>query len=228
MLPSLSAVWGDVTTHWSTYLLTLSVIRWYVKLMKYNERRPYLVELPDPSFAYLPVVDTSGPVTFLHWSCILTFVWHWSEWQLHQFCWTFLLFMWFRAVVLWAHPFRGHSTMIPLRDVCIDHLLGVTEPLRNDESFSGHTAIVFMCGLYVQSYRWWFWLSTLAVMGLLVLSRVHYLADCLIAPPIVYSLFAWTPQVSELWTMWCGTELLRATVLTGAVCLWFWRLPCMP
>ena len=192
-------VLADVSQHWATYLLTLSVLRWYMVMMARNERRPGLVELPDPTFAYLPLRDTSVPLSCLLWTSAGVFVTHWSEWENERFCWTFILFMVFRSLVLWLHPFQGHHTQIPLRDVFIERFMGATQPMLHDASFSGHTSMLVIMGLLMSSYRWWFWCATTLTILLLVISRVHYLADCIIAPPIVYSLYQLAAPLADAW-----------------------------
>lgn len=207
--------WLNVTQNWSTYVLTLSVLQWYIGLLKSNEFRSYLVELPDPSFKYLPLYDTSVPLFVVQWSSVLNFLYHWSDWDPGQFCWTYVCFMVFRTLVLWMHPFRAHHTRQPLRDILLQLIVGESRPLDHDLSFSGHTSLLVIFGLLLESQRVFFGLATVLTIVLLILSRVHYLADCLLAPPVVYSVHVAAVTLYQWHSH--GLSLLLAAV--------FWHLP---
>jgi len=179
--------------------ITLSMVRLYIYILHSNEQRPYLVEIPDPVFKYLPIYDTSWPCAIILYFCAGHFVWHSSEVDLELCCWTFILLMIARCSILWLHPFRGHHTMIPLRDPIIDCILNVGSPLIHDCSFSGHCSTLVALGFLMPSQSQFFWWSAAITAILLVLSRVHYTADCVIAPVVAHFCFRLAHEFHQYW-----------------------------
>lgn len=190
----------DLGTYWSLYVLTLCIARWYVRNIKINEHQPHLVELPDPVYDYLPEpVDTSLPIAVILWGCTADFLWHWFDWSSAQFCVAYSLFMIVRSLILVCHPFRGCAKMIPLRDPIIELVVQSKEILKQDLSVGGHCSLLFLFGLFVPAHRWMFWIATVLTGALLVLSRVHYLADCILGPMVVYCMHALSVPLSDFW-----------------------------
>lgn len=205
----------DVT--WDVVVITLCIIVWYIRNIKLNETLPYLVELPDPLFAMLPPpVDTSLPVALILWGCTADFLWHWEDWSNMQFCWTYSLFMVLRSIIIFLHPFRGCSQMIPLRDPIIELISRPKEVFLHDNALSGHCSLLFLFGLMVPAHRWVFWACTAITSILMALSRVHYVADCILGPVSMSVMFVLSNVVREFWAThgnWWATAMICAAFL---------------
>lgn len=186
-------------------LLTLSVGVTYTKFLLKMERRTNLVELDDPLFRYLPRYDTSIPVFLLLYTTMLTFLYNWYEWDNRKLCFSLMFIFATRSFVLWTHPFKGHKDMHPLIDPIIDRFLfGVSEPNQEDLSYSGHCATICLFAWHLESYRHLYFLFAFLTSIALVSSRVHYTADCFIAPFFSYISYQCSNDMLELWQAWCG------------------------
>lgn len=204
-------------------ILGLSVLCFYMEFMARCERRTNLVEINDPLFEWLPICDTSLPIGIILWFCTLFFFANWPLWDQELTIWCFIILMISRSFVLYTHPFLGHHTMIPLRDVFIEWVTGTDqEPLRSDMSFSGHCSTLFALGLLLRPYYTFYFVATILTAILLVLSRVHYTADCLIAPIFAYWAFMMAP---ELMVFWHTHVSIIVTVLLSMGFLSFSALP---
>jgi hypothetical protein len=164
------------------------VFLWYTEFVKKLEGRNNLVELPDPLYEWLPRVDTSIPVTIILWISFAVFVLNFQQVNFHVACWSWMFFMVARATGIYLHPFKGHRDMIPLQDPIIDHFLGVSKPLRNDLFISGHCGTLSLMGMLLYPYMPYYLSACMLTALLMILSRVHYTADCLLAP--MFSLFS--------------------------------------
>nr|WP_262895170.1 sphingomyelin synthase family protein [Hymenobacter jeongseonensis] len=92
-------------------------------------------------------------------------------------------------LTLWLVPLDPPAALITLRDPVIDRLFEVTtQPIVRDLFFSGHTATMALLALAVRGRNWGrvLTLMTMAVGTLVLVQRVHYSYDVLVAP-----LFAW-------------------------------------
>lgn len=187
----------------SSIVLLVTIMVWYSQwVLPSNEVRPYLVEIPDPLFKFLPVYDTSWPVAMCLWSTTLLFVVHGNQWNKMEATWTFILLMLTRSLILYLHPFRGHHTMKPLRDVILERFIPVEKPMLHDLSVSGHTSTIVAMGLILHSYAWFCWIAAALTTAFLVLSRVHYTADCVIAPMFSFFCYHASDEAFRVWRRW--------------------------
>lgn len=165
------------------FLVLGGVLVGYICILRWNEGRPELVVIPDPLFKYLPLYDTSIPVNFILYLSSVMVALHIKELDPTLSCKTWILLMLVRTLVLWLHPFQGCPYMKPLRDPILDFIIGFhQDPLRNDCSFSGHCSTLVTFGLLLPAQQLFFFSAAFITSILLILSRVHYSADCLIAP----------------------------------------------
>ena len=149
--------------------------------LHWNERRDCVVQIYDPLFQFFPRMDTSIPVMVLMYTSIYNFGINYMELDWRATMWSFSLLFLLRIFVLYLHPFKAHEEIIPLRDVITDYLLGVSKPLVNDLSFSGHVS--FICLLSCLDSNWQYYCHCAFLCAvLMVCSRAHYTADCFIAP----------------------------------------------
>lgn len=187
-------------------LFTLCVFLWYVERVKDLETRSNLVELDDPIYKYFPVImDTSYPVTIMLWISFSWFIWNIMDINYRVACWSWIFLCFGRAIGIWLHPFKGHHDMVPLYDPIIDRFLDVGKPLRNDLFISGHCSTLTLLGLLLPNYSLMYYTFCVFTSILMMISRVHYSADCLMAP--IFATFAYsvgtTIQHIDPNIIWC-------------------------
>jgi hypothetical protein len=204
-------------------LIGLSVLFFYAWFVEYCEHRTNLVEINDPLFDYLPIYDTSIPIGIILWVQTIFFFMNWSLWDQERAIWCFVILMISRSFVLYFHPFQGHHTMEPLRDVIIEWITGTqSEPFVSDNSFSGHCSTLFALGLLLDRYKTIYFALTLITACLLIISRVHYTADCIIAPIFSYWAYNMAPH---LMTFWKESVPPIITFIVCIIFLWNSALP---
>jgi hypothetical protein len=196
-------------------LLTLGVGMCYTRYLLKMEQRSNLVELDDPLFRYIPHRDTSMSVFILLYTSMAVFFFNWDAWDNRRFCFSLIHMMITRSFVLWTHPFLGRRDMYPLVDPLIDKFMfGVDEPLLNDQSFSGHSAILCMFAWHIHAYRMLFLSLAFITSVCLVSSRVHYTADCFISVPFTYLAYMSAHNMVTIWNSVCGHG---ATIVVSVV-----------
>jgi len=197
-------------------------------LLQWNERRRYLTEIQDPLYAYLPRFDASVPVMIVLYGSFAFIGWNMKSVNVMDLCWSLNTLFICRVMVLYLHPFKGHRSMIPLRDRVIEIVQGVQEPLRHDLSFSGHVSMLTLFGFLLPSHRLWFWCSASITAVCLTCSRVHYSADCMIAPFFAYIGHCMGQFAAKMWrtnvsfevstgiglALFCAGTLIRKAMLT--------------
>ena len=198
----------------------LSATIWYTYatcILNWNEKRKYLTEIEDPIFQYVPRFDASIPVMIMLYISAVLFALNWQVWDTLQTCWTFNILFCTRSVILYLHPFKGHKSMIPLRDILLEKIQGTTTPLRNDLSFSGHVSTIVTLGLLVPHMRWFFWICGILTSICLICSRVHYSADCVIAPFFAFFAYNNSSDMQYLWSTyvpyWCSIIFIILVLL---------------
>ncbi|MBF9239225.1 hypothetical protein I2I05_17610 [Hymenobacter sp. BT683] len=148
-------------------------------------------QLADPLLALLPVHDVSAATFALIYGGIaaaLVFLLPRPPLLLRAL-WGYFLLQLLRMLTLWLVPLDPPAALITLRDPVIDRLFEVTtQPIVRDLFFSGHTATMALLALAVRGRNWGrvLTLMTMAVGTLVLVQRVHYSYDVLVAP-----LFAW-------------------------------------
>ena len=204
-------------------LLGLSVVFFYANFVDKCETRTNLVEINDPLFEYIPIYDTSLPIGIILWCCTIFFFFNWASWDQELAIWCFVILIIARCFVLYTHPFQGHHTMLPLRDVVLDWITDTqSNPRRMDLSFSGHTSTLFALGLILRHYMMFYFVCTVATAALLILSRVHYTADTIIAPVFSY----WAYKMAPLLMMfWKENVPVWATLMVCLGFVWFSAIP---
>jgi hypothetical protein len=202
-------------------LIGLSVLCSYAFFVEKCERRTNLVEINDPLFEYLPIYDTSIPIGVILWFSTVFFFLNWDAWDQELAIWCFVILMVSRSFVLFFHPFLGHHTMKPLRDVVIEYFTGTTDPWISDNSFSGHASTLFAFGLLLNRFQMLYFVLTITTACLLVLSRVHYTADCIIAPIFSFWAYHMSPHLMSFWK----SVPICMTLGICAAFLWFSAVP---
>jgi hypothetical protein len=204
---------------WISLCICIQILCWYGYIIKWNETRPYLSEINDPIFRWIgKPIDATYPVAICLYVSLAIFIYNYMYWttQMSTVLWTFILIMISRSLVLYLHPFQGHHTMIPLRDLLVETFLNETKPLRSDCSYSGHCSTIMALGLNCPpKYTMYFFILTLLSAYFLVKSRVHYSADCLLAIIFSHYCYIWSNTVHTLITQNVNHYLLYLFVGTS-------------
>jgi hypothetical protein len=199
-------------------LLCWFTVLWYGQVvLTWNEARTNLVQIDDPCFHVFPLRDTSWPVGLLQYLIVGNFLCRWQEWDLDLFMWALMAMILLRCAVLCLHPFKAHDHIIPLVDPVVDFMCKVEQPRKNDLSFSGHCALSMLMGFMLPGWTLWYGAATVVMAFLLVTSRNHYMADCLLAPFVSHACVSMAP----FWaSQWASLSLLpRLLFCTVPLCL---------
>ena len=148
-------------------------------------------QLADPLLALLPAQDHSNLIFALIYGAIAATLGYLlpRPARLLQALWAYYLLQLLRMATLWLLPLEPPAALVVLHDPLMDRLFAVTtQPIVRDLFFSGHTATMTLLTLACRGRRWRGVLGLMTVtVGLLVLvQRVHYSYDVLVAP-----WFAW-------------------------------------
>ena len=148
-------------------------------------------QLADPLLALLPAQDHSNLIFALIYGAIAATLGYLlpRPARLLQALWAYYLLQLLRMATLWLLPLEPPAALVVLHDPLMDRLFAVTtQPIVRDLFFSGHTATMTLLTLAGRGRRWRGVLGLMTVtVGLLVLvQRVHYSYDVLVAP-----WFAW-------------------------------------
>lgn len=167
------------------------------------ERRPtaLLVRLRDPVLAVLPRRDLTGPINVLQHLChalYLRFAVHLlydhdTAKPLGTVSLAIVLLLMVRNLCLWVTPLEVPEGHIHLQDNISDTLLRRPASHRTfdrDLFFSGHVSLLCLaawtCAAWSPAYSWAFGLAAVAQAINLLLSRVHYTVDVVMAPFVSY------------------------------------------
>ncbi len=159
-----------------------------------QEKRKDLVTLSDMVHDQLPFYDCREPInlfmavseTLFAWEIF----WYWSWYNIQFTLWFFSFLFLIRSVMLLLTPLKVPKQGVLLGDTFCKWI--VTEEFQNDLFFSGHVSS--LCAMYCSSHTNFAFIY--GVMALLtaiamLLSRVHYTIDVVVAPFVVYALHRW-------------------------------------
>ena len=193
--------------HGVAFLLTVHTGFWFNRFLAWNENRPDLANLTDRFQEQLPLLDTSNVVSGLQHVCHILFAWEFFAQRVSLLRLEFALNVLFtmRLITIYLCPLRGHPKMYVLKDAYLDWVarrfprLGLREGMhyRNDLFFSGHTSVCMIITLLLPTDSWtqlWGLGCTVVVAVGLVLSRVHYTVDVVVAPVMAF----WAVHASQL------------------------------
>ena len=174
----------------SVAVLLLGLLAVVPGFYRFVQARPGPV-LADPLLGLLPVQDHSVLIFALIYGAIAATLVYLLPRPKHllQTLWAYYLLQLMRMATLWLLPLDPPAALVMLRDPLVDRLFEVTtQPIVRDLFFSGHTATMTLLTLAGQGrrWRWALGLATVAVGLLVLVQRVHYSYDVLVAP-----FFAW-------------------------------------
>jgi hypothetical protein len=168
--------------YWAIWLLHL---RTYVQFLHFNDESPYLVPIYDRVFQKLPLMDTqlyiSVFMTIFYGFAIHDIYRHRHQWQVitdHYF-----MLISIRMIMMSLLPLQASKDMIRASDVWDAY----TGTLVHDLFFSGHVSLIAL--FYFQFYEYWsgYLLLGIAVSFAMLLCRMHYTIDILVAPFISFA-----------------------------------------
>lgn len=157
-----------------------------------QEKRSGLTVLNDPLLPLLPRRDMSWitskimlAVPTISMFEILIF----SEFYHIELYWMkFGIISWIKAFMLYLTPLETPDGYIMLTDSMCSHFQGHSETFGRDLFFSSHTSIMILCFLHATSLhmRILYTVSAVCVAILLMVNRVHYSIDIVVAPFVTY------------------------------------------
>lgn len=198
----------------TVFFLATCCIFFYSNFIKWNEGRDELVIIRDP-FHWLDTrLDFSWQCTLLLYLCGINFFLHYYQWDLVQACISIITLVLMRCLILYLLPLRGNPDMVPLRDPIIDTVLGASsKPMLNDCSLSGHVSMLLLLAWIHPQDEWYYNMAAYLTAFMLIVSKVHYTIDCVLAWPVAYYAFHY-PLAS----------LVAHPVLWGVLLIWFANL----
>jgi hypothetical protein len=161
----------------------------YMSFLSYHEHRSDLVRIPDIILQRLPLVDTHSLIT---WVMVLFYIRAGYDLYIYQenlllYLHNFACLTSVRMVMMVLCPLKAPIELIRTPDIW-DHCTGT---LVNDLFFSGHVSSITL--FYFQFPEPWFgYLLISFIVGILMLlCRMHYSIDILVAPFISYAVVAY-------------------------------------
>lgn len=179
-------------------------------VLPYVEERDDKVVISDRLLDAFPVKNTSTTVNIIMYSSTLFFIlcdmWWWQllpseTWldmvrPLNSLLLTFTLFYWFRSVLLLSCPLHHHPQMRPLEDTIVQWITGSDQAhaFLHDLMCSGHVSTLMIFLLHSE-VPWLYAIGIALTIYSFCWSKVHYMIDCLVAPPVVYSVYSLAQQL---------------------------------
>ncbi len=161
--------------------------------LKWNEARHGTIIL-DPILQQLPTYDLSMYISNLEiFSGVFTSYYILCEngWQRFEYFWfQFLLISMVKMVSLFVTPLDPPKRIFPLKDIILDTFMKSNKtPIIKDLLFSGHTSFMILCLLEGNPIYIYFYIISLLIMSvMLLINKVHYTIDIIMAPFVTYTI----------------------------------------
>lgn len=169
----------------SLLLLTVFLFRVF---LSYAEDRACL-PFTDFLHVHFTAIDFSYLIFALTWLPLVLFVLlhRKNTERLNNFALGYIFVLLTRMVSIYVFPFCAPAGAIQLGDGVLSSLFYPNGYSALDLMYSGHTATLFLVTLCCyQRVRLWLWCPCLAVASMLVLQKVHYTVDVLVAFPVTW------------------------------------------
>jgi hypothetical protein len=160
----------------------------FSKFTEYVEKRPG-TKFNDPILTVFEPIDLTKIIfTMIYGAIIVALVSLLnSPYKLTILFEAYSLMVITRMVTMFALPLSPPFDMILLQDPIVE-LFGTGRTLVNDLFFSGHTATIFLLYLAVdKKIKWVMLIMTFLVAAGVLLQKVHYTIDVLVAPYISFA-----------------------------------------
>lgn len=163
----------------------------FSKFLLYIEARDGVV-LNDPLFNYFNAIDVNSFIFILIYSSIIGGFIHLLNYPkfLVIGLQSYILLILFRTVSMFLVPLNPPIGTIDLQDPLV-FIIGTGTKITKDLFFSGHTSTLFLIFLCARNKRLkiLFLILTIAVAVLIILQKVHYTIDVLVAPFYSYAAY---------------------------------------
>lgn len=110
-----------------------------------------------------------------------------------------------RFILIYLFPLEPPVGLIPLSDPFLEATIYESQKITKDLFFSGHTSSMFIMFLCVKNnyLKSWLAIGTGIIAVLLLIQRVHYSYDVVVAPFACYACFrlakhSWIPEKREI------------------------------
>ncbi len=149
-----------------------------------NDESPHLVPIHDRVFQHLPLMDTQMYISFimvLFYGCAIYDIYiHRQDWMMISDHYFMLISI--RMVMMSLLPLQASKDMIRASDVWDAY----TGQLIHDLFFSGHVSLITLFYFQFSSHWYGYLLMAIGVSVAMLLCRMHYTIDLLVAPFISF------------------------------------------
>jgi membrane-associated phospholipid phosphatase len=156
----------------------------FSKFIQFVELRPG-VQFNDPILNLFSPINLTWPIFIMIYGAIfgaLTIIYFHPE--------ELVIFM-------YLVPLEPPAGMIVLKDPFVE-FFGGTKTLTKDLFFSGHTASLTLLTLSVpKRFKWFFGTLTILVAISVLLQKIHYTIDVLVAPIISLCCYNWASRINK-------------------------------
>ena len=156
----------------------------------WNEKRPTCTVIEDPILPHLPTYPLSSTITFLEVLCGVVICYEmlilqesYLKFELFWMVFTFVSYV--KMVTLFLVPLAAPLEVLPLRDAMLEVMQ--IKPLEKDLLFSGHTAFIVLCCVQSVEFPYFFACCIPLMAFMLMINKIHYTIDVVLAPFIVYA-----------------------------------------
>jgi hypothetical protein len=176
----------------ATLIILVAFLVSFSRFLIFVEARPGAV-LPDPVFNWFNAVELN-PVIFglIYGSMLTCFIYLMINYpvRLIMSLQTYSLLLLVRFVMMYVTPLDPPAGTIDLEDPLI-FVVGTGTKITKDLFFSGHTSTMFMLAMLTvnKKLKTVFIVNTFIVASFVILQKVHYSIDVLVAPFISYTVY---------------------------------------
>lgn len=149
------------------------------------------VQFRDPFLSLFSAVDLTWPIFSVIYGAILLglFILLYYPGRLVLLFEAYAVMVIFRILMMYLTPLNTPEGMIYLEDPFVS-LFVTGKTLTRDLFFSGHTATMFLLLLFVpKKYKIYFFLFTVLVASGVLLQKVHYTVDVVVAPFVSFTAY---------------------------------------
>ena len=159
------------------YLNTTYILPWV-------ERRKYKTILEDPLYRFIKERDLELPTQILTYLIVAQFLYFLTSTDyVQEISWSFSLFISLRTICMYVTPLQVYPCKGKAWDPFQEIMTG-TGTYRNDLMFSGHVGHTFLMTLWMNPHGYMFWYlhGSIVLIGMfMIISRVHYTIDIIVA-----------------------------------------------
>ncbi|MCI0473495.1 MAG: hypothetical protein L0Y76_07920 [Ignavibacteria bacterium] len=176
----------------STLIVLVAFLMLFAKFLIFVEARPGAV-LPDPVFQWFDAVVLNPLIfTLIYGSMLTCFIYLMINYpvRLLMSLQTYSLLLLVRFVMMYVTPLDPPAGTIDLEDPLI-FVVGTGTKITKDLFFSGHTSTMFMLAMLTvnKKLKTVFIINTFIVAAMVILQKVHYAIDVLVAPFVSYTVY---------------------------------------